>query len=488
MERNQILPRFASMLKFVLEKASIKTQRQRFGEKALPFPPKVFVEIIKFLRLCLENEVSAEPSEEFDPGPPEKDAPAATKFLVSIEPINLTERYIEMLERFVGAEPGPVQCNALLQAVGCTFKTSAKSFAKKLRWIKTLLDDTREEVREPTAKLFALAAAEMDAEDFEHASQQLSEKFKEKNLELQHGIALALAHAYGRRVLLQRLSTNDNKDLTEWISFRTLVTDLLTPLLAMQSQPLLLSAVCLAIAELGRCGPLPLPDGGEDFEDIHSKFSLVQKLLKLLKNPKTPTRVRERSALALGQMCVGDERFPHQRLVISEFLESASEIKDVELQFTLGEALFYAAAGPQCNLGRDFWQTTESNVHCESGKETAIDWTLTQLCEKHARSTNPNVKVAAALWLLALVKYGQSMHEISKHLLNIQSAFMQLLGDSNDLVQDAASKGIGLVYEISDEVTKEKMITSLLGTLSDGRREVQKVRSWACFLRVLTPT
>ena len=32
--------------------------------------------------------------------------------------------------------------------------------------------------------------------------------------------------------------------------------------------------------------------------------------------------------------------------------------------------------------------------------------------------------------------------------MKIQSAFMGLLGDNNDLVQDAASKGLGLVYEV----------------------------------------
>ena len=37
-------------------------------------------------------------------------------------------------------------------------------------------------------------------------------------------------------------------------------------------------------------------------------------------------------------------------------------------------------------------------------------------------------------------------------MLEIQSAFMTLLGDNNDLVQDAASKGIGIVYESSSEV------------------------------------
>ncbi len=58
----------------------------------------------------------------------------------------------------------------------------------------------------------------------------------------------------------------------------------------------------------------------------------------------------------------------------------------------------------------------------------------------------------------------------------IQAAFMTLLGDPNDLVQDAASKGIGIVYDSCSEADREKMVTSLLETITGGRKEVNKVR------------
>jgi|688.fasta_scaffold1870681_1 proteasome component ECM29 len=53
---------------------------------------------------------------------------------------------------------------------------------------------------------------------------------------------------------------------------------------------------------------------------------------------------------------------------------------------------------------------------------------------------------------------------------------MTLLGDPNDLVQDAASKGIGIVYDSCSEADREKMVTSLLETITGGRKEVNKVR------------
>jgi hypothetical protein len=63
---------------------------------------------------------------------------------------------------------------------------------------------------------------------------------------------------------------------------------------------------------------------------------------------------------------------------------------------------------------------------------------------------------------------------VSQH--SIQAAFMTLLGDPNDLVQDAASKGIGIVYDSCSEADREKMVTSLLETITGGRKEVNKVR------------
>ena len=42
-------------------------------------------------------------------------------------------------------------------------------------------------------------------------------------------------------------------------------------------------------------------------------------------------------------------------------------------------------------------------------------------------------------------------------------------------MQDAASKGLGLVYEGCSEGQQKEMVDALLRTLMEGKREVQKV-------------
>ena len=66
--------------------------------------------------------------------------------------------------------------------------------------------------------------------------------------------------------------------------------------------------------------------------------------------------------------------------------------------------------------------------------------------------------------------------EVSSRLFEIQRAFMSLLGDNNDLVQDAASKGVAIVYDNCSEDQREELVSSLLDSLLGKKpSEVKKV-------------
>ena len=68
------------------------------------------------------------------------------------------------------------------------------------------------------------------------------------------------------------------------------------------------------------------------------------------------------------------------------------------------------------------------------------------------------------------------MFQVSSRLFEIQRAFISLLGDNNDLVQDAASKGVAIVYEACGENQREEMVSNLLDTLLGKKQsEVKKV-------------
>ena len=67
-----------------------------------------------------------------------------------------------------------------------------------------------------------------------------------------------------------------------------------------------------------------------------------------MKSGKTNIRVRERAALAAGSLCLGDRDFPHRRTLLESFIELAQDIKDMELHFSIGEALVFCSLGVRC--------------------------------------------------------------------------------------------------------------------------------------------
>merc|ERR1719234_81144 len=145
------------------------------------------------------------------------------------------------------------------------------------------------------------------------------------------------------------------------------------------SHNLIISAACLALAELGRSGPLPLEAGEvketEDKAEADTKLGLVTKLLALVKSGKTSMKVREKAALAAGSLCLGDRQFPFRRMLIEKFIEMAPDIKDIELHFTIGDALVFCALGHLSPAARDAW-TVEEEEHIEEeagGREEHIE-------------------------------------------------------------------------------------------------------------------
>ena len=54
------------------------------------------------------------------------------------------------------------------------------------------------------------------------------------------------------------------------------------------------------------------------------------------------------------------------RLIIEKFIEMASDIKDIELHFTIGDALVFCALGCLSPASRDVWTVSEEETHIES--------------------------------------------------------------------------------------------------------------------------
>jgi proteasome component ECM29 len=81
-----------------------------------------------------------------------------------------------------------------------------------------------------------------------------------------------------------------------------------------------------------------------------------------------------------------------------------------------------------------------------------------------------------SLWLLAIVQSCSKRQPVLNKRMTLQMAFTHLLSEDNELVQDVASRGLGLIFNMSSEQEQSQLSTQLLEQLTDGNKgKVRKV-------------
>ncbi|XP_020896453.1 proteasome adapter and scaffold protein ECM29 [Exaiptasia diaphana] len=202
------------------------------------------------------------------------------------------------------------------------------------------------------------------------------------------------------------------------------------------------------------------------------KMLVVDKLLDRLTNSKE-NKVQERSAHALGYLLVGEPKFAHRQKLIDGLCEAA-KIRQVELQFTIGESLSCAGAGYRSQAARDPWTAQAMEARADEPDTDVMKDLIEMIVTKHSKNPVPHARQASCVWLLALVKYSGNHSAIQNDLRRIQMTFMSFLAESDELTQEVASKGLGLVYELGGEERREELVSLLVDTLtSGGRRNMQ---------------
>jgi proteasome component ECM29 len=76
------------------------------------------------------------------------------------------------------------------------------------------------------------------------------------------------------------------------------------------------------------------------------------------------------------------------------------------------------------------------------------------------------------IWLLCLLQYCGHRSELQGYLGQCQLAFKSCLSDRDEVVQEAASRGLGLVYEKGDRQLKDDLVRDLVGSFSDNKSKI----------------
>ncbi|CCE65356.1 hypothetical protein TPHA_0K02260 [Tetrapisispora phaffii CBS 4417] len=150
-----------------------------------------------------------------------------------------------------------------------------------------------------------------------------------------------------------------------------------------------------------------------------------------------------------------------------DLIYSSHTTSQIEMLFTGGESL---------SILSDGWMSSflEDNIdipHCQinlpqlfpGSKQINV---LNKVLE-HCDNTKPSLRKAACIWLLTLVKYNRSNPIIKEKCEIIHMKFMRFLSDRDEIIQESASKGLSLVYELGNFDVKETMLKDLLRSFTD---------------------
>lgn len=192
--------------------------------------------------------------------------------------------------------------------------------------------------------------------------------------------------------------------------------------------------------------------------------------------------------LALGHLSMiteEDEDTPSEttdyKYVADKFYD-LHEVRQPEVQFSIGEALSCFATG---------WDSKAltAELDIEHPKQPHEPWdapiltpsgperkrTLVMLLEKTLKGchqTKPSLKKASVIWLLCLLQYCGHRPDMHGYLVQCQNAFKICLTDRDEVVQEAASRGLGIVYEKGNRALKDDLVKDLVGSFSDNKAKM----------------
>ncbi|KAI7191871.1 ARM repeat-containing protein [Hortaea werneckii] len=179
----------------------------------------------------------------------------------------------------------------------------------------------------------------------------------------------------------------------------------------------------------------------------------------------------EAAILCLGQMSMvlGEESSEDSDLrYLEEQLYKLHEIRQAEVHFSVGEALSYVASG-----WRSQALATKLDIEGPLPKGPSRNDSLTRVVDRlltDSGMTKPALRKAATMWLLCLVQFCGQQAEIQQRLPRFQTAFKRCLGDRDELVQETASRGLGLVYEKGDRRLKDDLVRDLVSSFSSDKQ------------------
>ncbi|KAL6433433.1 hypothetical protein ACFW04_006522 [Cataglyphis niger] len=466
-----VLPAFVKLVSYIYSKMQSRmpaNSGRNADKQVLPYSVTTFSEIITYFRVCLARSANI-PARNEPLQHPSEYTPLIGRYLEKLykDQPEILNHYLNMILLLSHSSADQISLNALLEVLGSVPHYIVKSYEKELPWLRSLLTSTKQDVRQLAAKIYAAITGYLPKNEFEKHVSNIMDIMNKKNLEAQHGALMALTYMMEKYLMQQR---NENKDLCNWTTYNDIVKAICMYL--RDNTMLLMDAATQAIGILGKTYSLPLPAEGKN--DLNKK-AIVETLFSILSNAKLSTKMKEKAALSLGYLCVG-ECFPHTAEIANKIIAIVKETKDIEIHLILGEALVCCVQAQASPEARDAWTTLPAEHVVPYSKESdeLLIHVLSELLNIY-QVPHPNLRQAVCVWLFALLKHNIQRECVKKRMSTIHHAFIDFLSDDSDIVQDVASKGLNVVHINSTQEERDVLVSTILEQFTQGRRTVQQV-------------
>lgn len=287
----------------------------------------------------------------------------------------------------------------------------------------------------------------------------LSQEIKDLNfrsVDRIHGTILSLGTIISRLYIVQKLGAVD----TTGEIFETFSTFL--PTILVDSKNLqVIDAALTALSQLAIFGALSVKPS--------TYFDGIKEKLVNLATKKDS----EKAVLALGYMSLSDVSFllPDEenknREYYVEKIISFTQSKHTEYMFSSGEALSVIASGwnsKVLNRGLDIQDLPDPSLLPRiilTSETSYLEQTLETVLA-NTKSTKPATRKFACIWLISLLQYCGHLQPVQDKLEQIHLIFMKYLPESDELVQESASRGLSMIYEMGDSKLKDNLVYNLV--------------------------
>jgi proteasome component ECM29 len=350
-------------------------------------------------------------------------------------------------------------CQGIFVQILCTlpselFETVAEgvSITHIIQALRKHSPTTRDLAARAFGILFAIGKSEYDNERLKELVSWTDERGSVSSRDKASGAILGLSHA-----LCRLHATNQSKRLSQF-PHENLNSTILS-LLSESNDKTLLDTIFVAIGQMaiwnvyGNVIEVPFTEQ----PDTMTAQDIATKIHKKAKSGE------EKAITALGRFSVWSDNDVFLKQIY-DYLYSCHEIRQTEAQFAVGEAIccvMFGSKNTALEVEFDLVGPPEAALKREELANDILEKTLSG-----CKQSKPSLRRASLIWLLSLVRFGGDNELITSQLEKCHQAFKASLGHRDELVQEAAARGLGIVYERANKELKEDLVRDLLSSFS----------------------